>query len=194
MGEERRAGAQKQACRGGGGRKGMGKAVRDSWRRRAGGGFQDEAGEVKEEQERIAEGGRFGRVGKAEPGGTFQVVAGLGGIAALGIGLSADAEFPGIGADGQVTGQADRAIREGQAGGDGSAKWMSRIGKGTGVVRGLLCGGNLNIGFRLVETFLSADPFGGLVLVVVAIAGQTVAEWAEGDAVVVIAALQAGQG
>ena len=46
----------------------------------------------------------------------------------------------------------------------------------------------------MVETFLSADPFGSSMLVVMAVAGEAVAEWAEGDAVLVVAALQAGGG
>ena len=122
------------------------------------------------------------------------MVTGLGGIAALGIGLSADAQFPGVGANLHVAGQADRAIREGQTGGDGSAERMSRIGEGAGSVRGLCCGGNLDIRFRLVNTLLSADPFGGSVLVVVAVAREAVADRAEGDAVLVVATLQTGQG
>ena len=54
--------------------------------------------------------------------------------------------------------------------------------------------GKLEIGFRLVETLLSADPFCGSMLVVMAVAGEAVAEGTEGDAVLIIAALEAGQG
>ena len=173
-----------------------GSKVRDSgWRRQGGqGGFLDEAGEVKQEREGIADGGSLGRVDQAEPGGTFQVAVSLGGIAALGIGLSADAQLPGVGTDLHVTRQADGAIREGQAGGDGSAERVGGIGERTGGARGLGLGGKLDIRLGLVEALLAADPFGGLVLVVVAVAGQAVAEGAEGDAVLVVAALQAGQG
>jgi len=78
----------------GGSRKsGGGGEVRGSWAcgESGCGGFQDEAGQVEQEREGIAEQGGLGRIGEAEPGGSLQLVASLGGIAALGIGLSVDA-------------------------------------------------------------------------------------------------------
>jgi len=45
-----------------------------------------------------------------------------------------------------------------------------------------------------VNALLAANPFGGLALVVVAVAGETVAVWAEQDAILVEAAFQAGSG
>ena len=56
--------------------------------------------------------------------------AGLGGIAALGIGLSADTQLPGIGTDLQVTRQADGTIGQGESGSQGEPQGMSRIGEG----------------------------------------------------------------
>ena len=95
-----------------------GSNVRDScWRRPDGqGGFLDEAGQVKQERECIAHGSSLRRVDQAEPGRAFQVAVSLGGIAAFGIALPADAQFPGVRADLHIPRQADGAIREGQAG------------------------------------------------------------------------------
>ena len=54
--------------------------------------------------------------------------------------------------------------------------------------------GKLHIRLRLVQTLLTAGPLCSLALVVVTIAGHAVAQRAERDAVLVVAALQAGQG
>jgi len=54
--------------------------------------------------------------------------------------------------------------------------------------------GDLNIGLGLMDTFLSADPFGGSVLVVVAIARQAIANRTERSAILVVTTPQAGQG
>ena len=181
----------------GGSRKsGGGGEVRGSWAcgESGCGGFQDEAGQVEQEREGIAEQGGLGRIGEAEPGGALQLVASLGGIAALGIGLPADAQFPGVGADLHVTGEADGAIRESQADGDGSTERTGGICEGAGAAWGLFCGGKRYIGVGLVNTFLSADPFSGIVLVIVAIARQAVAMRTERDAVLIVATLQAGYG
>jgi hypothetical protein len=118
----------------------------------------------------------------------------LGGIAALGIGLSADAQFPEIGTDLQITRQADGAIGEGQADGKGHTEGMSRVREGTGSASRLGIRLKLDIGLGLMDTFLSADIFGGMVGEVVAVAGKAIAEGTQGDAVLVVAALQAGQG
>jgi len=76
----------------------------------------NEAGQVKQERECIAHGSSLRRVDQAEPGRSFQVAVSLGGIAAFGITLSADAQLPGVRADLHIPRQADGAIREGQAG------------------------------------------------------------------------------
>ena len=51
----------------------------------------------------------------------------------------------------------------------------------------------LDIRLGLMDTFLSADIFGGMVGEVVAVAGEAKAEGAQGDAVLVVAALQADE-
>src|SRR5271157_379382 len=156
-----------------GGRKGKERAIKKSWRRGEDGegSFQDEAGKVEHEGERISHQGRFRTVGQAEPWGTFQVAAGLGSIAAFGITLSANAQLPGIRANLHVAGQADGAIREGQTGGERSAEWMSGVREWAGGPGGLLIGGQRNIRLGLVDALLVADPLGGSVLVVMAVAG-----------------------
>ncbi len=93
-----------------------------------------------------------------------------------------------------VAGQADGAVREGQAKSDGHAEWMSRIGEGAGAAWGLRIGGKLNIGLGLVDAFPAADPFCGSVLVVMPVAGQTVAMRTQGGAILVVGTLQARQG
>ena len=47
---------------------------------------------------------------------------------------------------------------------------------------------------RLMQTLLAADPFSGLALVIVAIGREAIAERAEGIAMFVIPALEAGEG
>ena len=45
-----------------------------------------------------------------------------------------------------------------------------------------------------MTTFLAADPLGGAMVIIVAVAEQAVTQWAEGIAVLIIAAFQAGEG
>jgi hypothetical protein len=71
---------------------------------------------------------------------------------------------------------------------------MSRVSEGTGSASRLGIRLKLDIGLGLMDTFLSADIFGGMVGEVVAVAGEAIAEGTQGDAVGVVAALQAGQG
>lgn len=156
-------------------------------------GFLDKASQVEHEGKGIAEQGGFGGVGEAEPGGTFQGSASLRGIAGLGIGLSADAQFPGSRADLRVACETDAAIRESQADGEGKAERVGRIGEGAGSPWSLGFLGKLDVGLGLVEALLVTNPFGGMVRVVVAVAGTAVTEWAERDAILVVAALQAGE-
>jgi hypothetical protein len=80
-------------------------------------GFEDQAGEIEGQGESITDQHGFGGVGQPKGGGTFEVSASLGSIAALGIGLPADTQLPGIGTDLQVTRQADGTIRQGECGG-----------------------------------------------------------------------------
>ena len=157
------------------------------------GGFKNQAGQVEGDGERVADGHGFGGVIQAEGAGTFELPASLGGVAALGIRLPADPQFPGLGANLGIAGQAGGAIGECQPGGDGVSQGMPRGSKGAGGA-GKVGWCSRNIRFRLVDTFLAADPFGGLALVVVAVGGETVAVWAEQDAVLVEAAFQASKG
>ncbi len=81
-----------------------------AWRR----SFEDQAGEIERQRKSIADQHGFGGVGQAEGGRTFDVSASLGGIAALGIGLPADTQPPGIGTDLHVARQADGTIGQGE--------------------------------------------------------------------------------
>lgn len=54
--------------------------------------------------------------------------------------------------------------------------------------------GEREIALRLVDAFLVADPLGCSPEVIMAIADQAVAERTQGDAIFIVAALQAGQG
>src|SRR5512137_925576 len=113
-----RAKSAKQACGSGPGgergRKGREGRVSGSRRRRQGSqrSFLNEAGQVEHEGEGIAEQGGFGGVGETEPGRALQGSASLGSIARLGVGLSADAQFPGIRADLHIACETDAAIWE----------------------------------------------------------------------------------
>jgi hypothetical protein len=84
------------------------------------------------------------------------VAASLGGIAALGITLPADAQLPGVGANLHVTRQTDGAIRESQARCEASTERASRICVRTGCMWGLRFGGMPDIRFWLVATLLPA--------------------------------------
>lgn len=160
-------------------------------------GFEDQASEIECEREGITDQHGFGGVGQPKGGRTFDVSASLGGIAALGIGLPADTQPPGIGTDLHVTRQADGTIGQGESGGQGKPQGMSRISEGAGSVRnrglprpraaGL---GTGNIGIELVGTFETADPFGCMALIIMAIAGKAVAVWTKRDSIAVVPALE----
>jgi len=156
------------------------------------GSFEDQASEVERQGESITDQHGFGGVGQAEGRRTFEVSASLGGIAALSIGLPADTQLPGIGTDLHVTRQADGTIRQGESGSQGEPQGMGGIGKRAGSVRDCgCCAGDVGIG--LVGAFETADPFGGMALVIMAIAGQAVAVWAKRDSVAVVPALETGE-
>ena len=89
----------------------------------------EQAGEIERQGESIADQHGFGGVGLAEGGGPFEVSTSLGGIAALGIGLPADMQLPGIGTDLHVrakrmepSGKVSVVVRENPRGWAGSAK------------------------------------------------------------------------
>lgn len=97
--------------------------------------------------------------------------------------------IPGFRAKLGITGQAGGAIGQFQSGRDGVSQGMLRVREGAGGA-GQVGGRPGDVWFRLVNTFLSTNPFGGLALVVVAVAGEAVAVWAEQDAIFVEAAFQ----
>jgi len=157
----------------------------------------NQTSQVKGQRKGIADEGSLGGVGQAEPGGALETAAGLAGIAAFGIALASDAQLPGGRADLQIAGQADTAIGQAEASGEAVAQGMLRVGELAGLARQGLWRGRLrqgDIGSRLAGTFLSAEPLGGTVLIVMAIGEQAVAQGAERIAVLVIAALETGIG
>ena len=90
-----------------------------------------------------------------------------------------------------VTREPDGAIGQGQCGGQRKAQWMFALGKGTGLTRIMRrSAGNIRVG--LMGTFLAANPFGALPLIIMSVAGEPIAVRAERDAVLVKAALEAG--
>lgn len=53
--------------------------------------------------------------------------------------------------------------------------------------------GSRDIGLRLVQAFAMTDPFGGVTLIIMTIAGHAIAMRAKGNSVLIIAALEASQ-
>lgn len=172
------------------------RAVKGSWRQAETGSLKNQTGEIGGEGQRIANDHGLGGVWEAKPGRAFEAAVLLRCIAGFSIALAANAQIPGIRADLGIAGQADATIREGQANGGGVAEGLVRGGKRAGQVRWLPVGlvRSEQIRSRLVSAFLSANPFGGLALVVVAIGRKAVAMWAERIAEGVVAALETGKG
>lgn len=154
-GKDRRAEAGLSSCAS---RKGQG--VRRLCGRRQGdaGGFLDEASEVEEDGKGIADEGGLGGIVQAEVRRALEAEAGLVGIAGFGIGLSADAEMPEIRIDLDIASEADGAVREGEANGEGQAEGMIRIGERAGRRRGLVRDGDVGLG--LVQALAAAEPLG----------------------------------
>lgn len=159
------------------------------------GSFKDQTGEVGGQGEGIRDEHGLGGVGDAEPGRAFEVAARLRGIAGFGIALATDAEFPGIRTDRDVANQADRAVMEIAADGDGETERVSRISEGTSLMRdlGLRLIREANIWGGLMLALLVAEPFGGVALVIMAIAGEAVAERAKRGTVCIVVAFEAGE-
>ena len=67
---------------------------------------------------------------------------------------------------------------------------MFAIGEGAGLTR-IMRRSAGDIRFRLVHTFLATNPFGTLALIIMSVAGEAIAVWAERDSVLVKAALEA---
>jgi len=118
------------------------------------GGFLDEASEVEENGKGIADEGGLGGIIYSEVRRTFEAEAGLGGIAGFGIGLSADAEMPEVRIDLDIASQADGAVREGEADGEGHAEGMNGIGERAGGKRWLIRDGDVGLG--LVQALATA--------------------------------------
>lgn len=159
-------------------------------------GLENETGEIESDRKGVADDGGFGGVFKTEPGGALELTVGEGSITRLGIGLAADAQFPGRRIRRKITSEADAAIRQSKTDGDRETKWTLGVNKRT-MQAGRKIGVEIrrgNIGDGLVGTFLTADPFGGLALVIMAVEGESVTELAKRDALLVIAAGEAGEG
>jgi hypothetical protein len=118
----------------------------------------DEASEVEEDGKGIADEGGLGGIVQAEVRRALEAEASLGGIAGFSIGLSADAEMPEVRIDLDIASQADGAIREGEANGEGHAEGMNGIGERAGRRRRGLAGDG-DVGLGLVQALAAADPF-----------------------------------
>ena len=68
---------------------------------------------------------------------------------------------------------------------------MFVIGERAGVAR-IMRRSAGDIRFGLMSTFLATNPFGTLALIIMSVAGESISMRAEGDAVLVKAALEAG--
>ena len=156
------------------------------------GSLKDQACRVESQGKRVADDHGFSRVGQAKRGRAFDLPAGLGGVAALGVGLPAHAQLPDIRAYLDVARQADGAVWQGQPGGHGKTERVVGGGKRAGIARNNIWSSG-NVGVWLVDTFKAADPFGRAALVVVPVGGKPVAEGAERVSAAVIAALEAGK-
>lgn len=84
--------------------------VRRSSGHRGARGLKNKTGEVGSEGEGIADQDGLGGVVNAEPGRALDATMLLSGVAGFRIGLTADAQFPGIGADLSIAGETDGAI------------------------------------------------------------------------------------
>jgi len=158
--------------------------------------FEDQAGEIEGQGQGIADEHGLGGVLEAEPGRTFDAAAFLNGISALRVTLTANAQVPGIGADLHVACQAGAAIRQAEANGEGVAHRMIEIDVLAGLAsrrrNGLIR--EPNVWIRLVSAFLAANPLGRAVVVIMAVAEKAIAQRAEGIAMLLIAAFEAGEG
>ena len=162
-------------------------------------GLADEAGEVEGASEDVGQDGSFSGVGLAEPRGALHAPAGLVGVAALGIALAAETQFPGGGANLQVASQADVTIGQGKVHDHETTQGMLRVAVRTvgRVVRCLGCGIGRrvegDVGLGAVTTALAAEPFAVPALVIVTVEREPVAVQTERVSLGVVAALQTGE-
>ena len=161
-------------------------------------GLTHETCDIERTGEDIAPVLRLGTVGHAEPGRTIEVSSGLVGVAAFGITESTDAQVPGGRIDLQVTSQTyvvvlgqggvdDDTVAQGTVGVSVRAGQRSRTLPVHRVV-------GAEVGARMSDTTLSAEPLAVLSAVVVPVEGEMVAVRTEGLALCIIAAFQAGEG
>jgi hypothetical protein len=68
--------------------------------------------------------------------------------------------MPEIRIDLDIASEAEGAIREGEANGEGHAEGVSRVGERAGGKRRLARGGEVGLG--LLQALAAADPFGGM--------------------------------
>lgn len=120
--------------------------------------------------------------------------AGLGRIAALGIRLPAHAQMPDIRIDLSIACEPDGTIRQGQRSAKGKTKARSVIGIGKRTrSSGYLRLGARDIGLRLMCALAMTDPFGGVTLIIMTIAGHAIAVRTKRNTVLIKAALQASE-
>src|SRR3989304_3204286 len=96
-------------------------------------GFKDQTTKIESQSERVTQEHGFCSVAQSKRRRVFELSAGLGGIATLRIGLSADAQLPSIRTNLHVTRQANGTIRQVQVGGKRKTKAWSviRVGERT---------------------------------------------------------------
>ena len=90
-------------------------------------GFKDQAGQIEGQRKGVADEHGFCGVAQSKGWRTFELSAGLGGIATLGIRLSADAQLPSIRTNLHVTCQPDGAIGQRERGTQRKSKVRSMI-------------------------------------------------------------------
>lgn len=95
--------------------------------------FADQAGEIEGQGEGVGDEHGLGSVRQAKPGRALDAALHLNGISALGVGLATDAQLPGLRADLEIAGQANTAIGEAEAKGQGVAQRVMGFGKLAGL-------------------------------------------------------------
>lgn len=156
------------------------------------GGFKDETTKIEGQRERVTDGHPFCGVAQPEGRRAFELSARLSGIAALGIGLAAHAQVPGLRIDLSIAREPDGTIRQGERSAERKSNGMVGIGKRTGG-SGYLRLGTRDIGCRLMCALAMTDPFGGVALIIVTIAGHAIAMRTERHTVVIVAALETSE-
>ena len=157
-------------------------------------GFEDETTKIEGQGKGVTDRHRFCGVAQPEGRRAFEMSARLSGIAALGVRLPAHAQVPDIRIDLGIARKADGTIRQGQRSAEGKteARSMIEIGKRTGG-SGYLRLDTRDIGLRLMGALAMTDPFGGVTLIIMTIAGHAIAVRTERNTVLIIAALEASQ-